>query len=239
MTQVAYGVIYKVSLYGKVVYVGQTIQLLEKRWRQHINDAKNRPRNPFQYAINKYGSENFIIEPICECSYQDEMDDKEVYYTDFYDAGVDRGGYVCRVGNGRGKISEISKQKMSQAKRREDNPLRGKPLLEETKKKLSESHKGKRMTEKARKKMSIAKSGDNHPNYGKPLSDRTKYNIGMANSKEYDMMSPTGNLVHIINMSQFCREYGLTSANMHKVLSGKIRQHKGWRRNNEYYSCGA
>jgi len=62
-----------------------------------------------------------------------------------------------------------------------DNPLYGKRLSKETKRKMSESRSGenhplygKHHSEESKKKMSLAKQGENHPNYGKHRSDETK-----------------------------------------------------------------
>jgi len=85
---------------------------------------------------------------------------------------------------------------------------RGKPLSEETKRKISEAHKkrwpakvsepkpkkvlkseanpmfGKHHTEKARRMMSEANKGEHHPNWGKHLTEEVKRKIGQANDGE-------------------------------------------------------
>lgn len=52
---------------------------------------------------------------------------------------------------------------------------------EETRKKISEGNKGKKLPEETRKKMSEAKSGENNPLYGKKRSEETKKKISKAN----------------------------------------------------------
>ena len=52
---------------------------------------------------------------------------------------------------------------------------------EESKRKLSEANKGKKLSEETKKKMSEAKKGKNHPMYGKKVSDETKRKMSEAN----------------------------------------------------------
>lgn len=54
-------------------------------------------------------------------------------------------------------------------------------------------------------------------------------NARWANAKGFEMLSPSGSVVSFHNMTEFCREHGLTQANMHMVHSGKRKSHKGWR----------
>lgn len=46
-------------------YIGITSRGdLRRRWNEHRRDAARRPRMPLHHAINKYGAENFEIEPV-------------------------------------------------------------------------------------------------------------------------------------------------------------------------------
>jgi hypothetical protein len=49
-------------------------------------------------------------------------------------------------------------------------------------------------------------------------------------AKKYSFISPTGELFEGTNISQFCREQNLSNSMMSKVLNGKRKQHKGWRK---------
>lgn len=62
-------------------YVGKTTETLEKRFKEHLNDAtKERCKNrPLYRAINKYGKEHFTIKLLEECSLQD-LELREVYW---------------------------------------------------------------------------------------------------------------------------------------------------------------
>jgi hypothetical protein len=48
------------------------------------------------------------------------------------------------------------------------------------------------------------------------------------NSGTYKLISPRGEEIEVTNLKQFCRDNGLDSANMRKVVIGKANQHKGW-----------
>ena len=74
------------------------------------------------------------------------------------------------------KLSDETKQKMSEAKKGEKNPLYGKHRSAETNKRISESHKGKTFSEETKRKMSEAKKG-------KILSEETKRK--MSESKKH------------------------------------------------------
>lgn len=53
-------------------------------------------------------------------------------------------------------------------------------------------------------------------------------NSEKASAKVYVFKSPSGELKEIYNLSKFCYENDLTSANMHKVINGERSHHKGW-----------
>lgn len=53
-----------------------------------------------------------------------------------------------------------------------------------------------------------------------------------GNAKYWTMISPDGEVVHIYNMTQFCRDMGLHASHMMYVHEGKksYYQHRGWRK---------
>lgn len=222
----SYGIIYKATnkVNGKV-YIGQTIRTLNIRWKGHISEAKSRENCPFHCAINKYGAENFFVEKLCDCYTQEELNKKEVYYTDFYQAWIEQNGYVCKAGKGRGTTSESTKEKISKA------------------------GKGRIFSDKHKLNLSLAQTGKKNHRYGKPISSILKEklratHIGQklskehrekfitARIKEYDVVSPQGEVIHVINMNEFCRENKLSNGAMSNVISGKRKHHKGWKKHN-------
>lgn len=80
--------IYKITnqINGKC-YIGQSIDI-EKRWKQHISDAKNSNRKKCPYfhkALIKYGIENFKFEILEECLI-DKLNEREIYWIKFYNS---------------------------------------------------------------------------------------------------------------------------------------------------------
>ena len=51
-----------------------------------------------------------------------------------------------------------------------------------------------------------------------------------TNAKEYKMMSPNGDVVSILNLSDFCADNGIDCSNALKVIKGKVKSCKGWTR---------
>ena len=80
-------------------------------------------------------------------------------------------GYNNDEGGNKGKFCKESKRLLSEKKSGENNPFYGKKHLEETRKKMSEAHKGKCV-------------GENHPMYGKHQSEETKEKNRQAHLKE-------------------------------------------------------
>ena len=234
-----YGIIYKITnrVNGKI-YVGHTIQGLEKRWKQHIYQAKNRFL-PICNAIKYYGPENFSIETLYECATKEELDEQEKIFSEKLNAMIPY-GYTCRVGSGPGTISEETRRKLSESKKGEKNPqfgCRGKdsPLFgiarsEESKRKNAEAHTGekhvgfgKHLSEETRKKISAA-------NRGKVRSEEARAKLSEALSKTYRLISPKGEEVSINGLIRFCKENGLNRSSMFKVAAGNQEHHQGWRK---------
>lgn len=93
------GSIYKITnIINNKVYIGQTKQNYLKRFIQHKSHARtNQSNHKLARALRKYGDENFIIELIEECSYQ-ELDEREKYQIDFYHSTEDEYGYNIKTG---------------------------------------------------------------------------------------------------------------------------------------------
>lgn len=203
----SYGLVYKITnnTSGKV-YIGQTIRSLNVRWKQHIYDALSEKRSifPIHEAIRKYGKETFSIEIICECFSQKELDEQEKYFCDMFSAWSPN-GYNLRAGQGRGTFSIESRRKMS------------------------ESAKGRVRSETAKIKTSRSLKGHS-------TSQETRDKIGSKNAKKtFYFLSPTLESVEVRNLQKFARENGLQAAHLHCVHTLKSKAHKGWTRDHSKY----
>ena len=90
------------------VYIGQTTHTLDKRIKSHIKESKIDSNRPFMLSINKYGVDNFIFETIDSANNLDELNNKEIYWIDFYNS-VSPNGYNI-TGGGQGKKMKTTKE---------------------------------------------------------------------------------------------------------------------------------
>lgn len=138
-----YGYIYKVTnnLNNKI-YIGQ------KRSPIFVESYFG-SGTQIRRAVEKYGEENFSREVLEWCYSKDDLNQKEIYYIDKYNARDDSIGYnIALGGNIIGmKHSEETKAKMSAS-------AKGRIMSEETKRKLSIAHTGKHLTDEHKYKIS-------------------------------------------------------------------------------------
>lgn len=79
------------------VYVGKTVQTIEKRWQIHLKDCKREKikNRPLYLAMNFWGSTNFSIKQIEECS-TEQLNEREIYWIKYYNSYED--GYNATIG---------------------------------------------------------------------------------------------------------------------------------------------
>jgi len=166
-------------------YIGQTTQTLEQRIGEHVYDAFNRQSREhfiFYRALRKYGKDNFKWRVIGYCRTKRQLDTAERACISFYLSNNPIYGYNNTEGGTGGAIrkgmknSEEHKLKIGASmkkvvigpERREIQRQRmsGKKLSEETKKRMSESHKGQKprlgmkASQETRSKMSESRKGN-------------------------------------------------------------------------------
>jgi len=112
-------------------YYGSSNDIFGRRWPTHKNNLKKgtHDNSYLQRSYNKWGEDAFEIFVLEECS-REELKDKEQVYLDKH-----FGRRECY------NLSENADRPPANIGR--DNPMWGKPLSEEAKKKLSEVRKGK------------------------------------------------------------------------------------------------
>jgi group I intron endonuclease len=158
-------IIYKATnkINGKV-YIGKTTNSLEERIKGHIfNSIK--PYSHFTKALAKYGPENFSWEILCDAKGKpkDVLDALEIYYIAKHRLIL--GSYnvynMTKGGDGGDTFS-------------------GKKHSKETKKKISEAHKGNCISEETKKKISESKKGKPAWNKGVSRTEEEKKKIKEA-----------------------------------------------------------
>ena len=126
-------IIYKITnkINGKI-YIGLTTNSLRQRWNEPCNSNDN--SQIICRAIQKYSRNNFKIKIIEECNTQKQLNKREQYWIKKLDSQNKQIGYnIQNGGNGIGKVSAISKEKMSKAQikryKTHSGPMKGKNIL--------------------------------------------------------------------------------------------------------------
>lgn len=184
-----FGLIYKVTntINGKI-YIGQTTQGLIKRKYNHVwaatNDKyKNKCNDFFHNAMKKYGFNKFEWCLIDECDNKEELDKKEKYYINKFKSFVgfnNCNGYNLTAG-GKGNsgvvFSELHKKRLSDS-------MKGKKMSEAAKQKIRDNAKiNPNYGNKGRQMSDITKEKLRQCNLGKKASDITKLNMSIAQKK--------------------------------------------------------
>jgi group I intron endonuclease len=212
------GFIYKITnKENGMIYIGQTIQSLEDRWRQHRK--KSSTCLYLKRAFEKYGIDNFIFEMICSCD-NEELDKLEIQYMTEFNSIVPN-GYNLREGGNSGRHNEETKRKISQAlKGRTDiiNHQLGKPVTEETKKKISDALKGR--TDIIR----------NHcRNIGMHHTEKAKNKMSESHKKKINQYDLDNNFIKTFNsIADAAIEINTCRDNIGRVCSGRNKTAAGF-----------
>lgn len=198
---------------GEVKYVGKTIDI-NRRYRNHINtndNAKNSKRVAWIKNLKSQGvyPEIFVIEETTE----DLWRKAEQYWISYFKS------IGCNLKNGTegGDTLPILVGV--------ENPNYNKPRPPETRRKISEGHIGKGISQEHRR--SISKKLKE--NYKSGYQTATKYK---SKYKHIIAEDPNGEKFCILSVFLFCKKFGLNNSNVYKCLKGEIKQYKGWK-----FSC--
>lgn len=126
--------IYKITSPSNKIYIGQAVDI-DRRKNEHQKLSKKGLVKLYN-SLKKYGFDNHIFEIVELCA-ENSLNDRERYWQDFYD--VTNSGLNCRLtttNDKSGKLSEETKRKISEAHK-------GKIISEETKKRMSEAQKNR------------------------------------------------------------------------------------------------
>lgn len=206
------------NLINGKVYIGQSVDI-KKRFREHKYHFKtnNHCNNYLQNAWNKYGEENFSFEIIEQCS-EEELRPKEIFYIEEYRKIIE----VYNLTNGGDGTkgynhTEESKKKMSEYHKGkhegENNNFYGKKHTKETKEKISKVCKGKPGT----------MTGRAHTEYSKKKMSKSRkgiltWNKGIPHTEE------TKEKISLANKGKPSPMKGKPSWNKGKTLSKETRK---------------
>lgn len=128
-------------------------------------DSKNDPTylgsgHALIRAMKKYGRHNFKKEIIEECVSFDELEKREEYWLNYYDAGRSEQFYNMHNHSSGGAL--------------------GMNITSETRKKLRDFNLGKKLSIETRKKMSESRQGDKNHFFGKTHSEESRKKIKEA-----------------------------------------------------------
>jgi group I intron endonuclease len=176
------------NIINEYKYVGSAVNI-RKRRNRHLSDLrKNKHHSKYlQRAWNKYGEENFIFEVIEEVIDKSSLTEREQYYLDILNPeyNLEKTAYSS-LGIKRSKeyIKKLSERIITDEwrKKMRESHL-GKKHSDETKKKMSLSHKGKIRSEEHRKNLSLSLKGKSYKSKGKkkkPLSEEQKAKMSLS-----------------------------------------------------------
>jgi group I intron endonuclease len=211
-----YGYIYKITniVTGKI-YIGQTDKSIQNRFKKHISDALARRNNMYLHkSIRKYGEESFSIEIIEEVPIS-QLNEKETFYINHYDAFGENGYNLTKGGDGiRGYSHSIeTKKRLSElATGRKHKPetiekIKAYQPTEETRKKIGEVLKGKLRTEESKNLMRKT-----HPRIRKVF----QYTLDGEYKGEY------------FSVSEAARRLDINYRGIAKTASGGKKSYKGF-----------
>lgn len=155
-------------------YIGQTINSLEQRKREHIRRSSlNNDNLYFHNALRKYGADSFEWGVLDGCNTIERLNELEVFYIGFYNTFDN--GYNLTEGGNNSICSEETKRKLSIAQRGKNNHNYGKRGKET-------SMYGKKHSKETRRKMSDALKGKNNHCIGRSPSRETLKKISGENN---------------------------------------------------------
>lgn len=238
------GYIYKIiNDINDKIYVGQTVETVEKRWLRHKQSRKYKKYEHIHFyrALNKYGVEHFTpielekVEANSKKELKEKLDDLEKYYIKLYKSFEN--GYNSTLGGDGGmlgfKHTKESKIKMS-------NAHKGAIPSEETRKKMSIAQTRKTFSKETREILSnnlksrgwtqeaIRKSADKH--IGLKMSEETKRKIKDSQRRiilQYDLQNKF--IAEWGSIKEAAASVGLKSASsIRQCLIGKSKQSHGY-----------
>jgi group I intron endonuclease len=217
--------IYKITCTanGKI-YIGSSADMY-KRWRRHLNDLRNHTHHNryLQRAFAKFGELSFGIE-ILEFAAPHVLLEREQYWLDALQPFNEKGFNLNLTADG-SHLSQESIEKIRLAKT-------GKNLSPEHRAKIAAANMGRPgnkgntgriFTETHRHKISARLTGK------RKSAEHCANNAKSQSKYRYIVTSPSGEVIEVGNMRQFCRENHLHQGHMAAVARGEKSSYCGWK----------
>lgn len=202
-----FGVIYKITcLVNGKIYFGKTVSTISKRFAHHASKSNDLGKTSIRLAnaIRKYGKENFVIEEVYSACDVASLDAAEMLFIELFNTTDESIGYNIQKGGGRTNI--------------------GRKWSEETRKKQSESKKGKN-------------AGTDHHMFGKKMDRKSvvKMSISRNTTNGFHGFSVNEEKSIYVRSGFFLKEIGLNPEYVLRRINEGIRYYKGylWYRGDE------
>ena len=205
-------------------YVGKTVRSLKQRWKEHCSNAEHSHTEMVIYAaIRKYGPESFDVSVLEEHATSAAMDAAEIRLIAELGTHVslDRGYNMTLGGDGLSgyKHTEKTKRKMSETRK-------GRKLSPEHAKAIADGQRGV-----PRPKVAEARLGAGNPMFGRRQSDEARVKISKGlegrNNVPVVAMDKMGNVVATyVSMRKAAEAVGGQANKIYEVCVGSRMTHK-------------
>lgn len=186
-----FGYIYETTnLINGKKYIGQKVSNIFLK-EKYLGSGKI-----LKQAILKEGKENFKVRLIEECNSKENLDNREIYWINYYNAVKSKNYYnIAHGGEGGDTFSGLSDKNKELVRTKHSLASSNLVMTEEVRQKISKANKGRIHTNKARINMSKGqqtrfKNGDSVWNKGikncfseETLKKMSEHNVGMKGKK--------------------------------------------------------
>ena len=219
-------IIYKSTnkITGKI-YIGQTTQTLENRIKNHVKESDKNKKRPFLLSLKKYGIENFIFEVIDCANNLDELNDKEIYWIDYYKSTTPNGYNITGGGQGKKMIrteeltKRISKGLINSEKWQKIK--NSQEFKDKMVKNFYGSNKGKKFSKEHKEKI-----------WGKNKQRVLDFNKTTA--KKWIVVNENNNIIRLTGKEEYFNSIGLDTGNISR-MANKLNKNKIIKRYYGYY----
>ena len=208
-TEEKYFVYKHTNIFNKKVYIGITLRKPKKRWG--ANGINYRNNDIFYEDILKYGwNDGFVHEILFEGLTKDEAEKKEIELIDLYNSTNKEYGYNRnRGGHSVGKMTEATKNKISNSNRGKKRTLEQRQLMSSIALNMTEEHK---------RKIADAHIGLSTWNKGLTLSEDQK---DKCKGNTYRAIECIETNVVYKSLSYVSRIFNIPCSNLCKVCNGE------------------